>query len=36
MVGRWREIHPMMYALTVIAVGLLMIEHSEVFGLLHG
>jgi hypothetical protein len=25
-----------MYALTVIAVGLLMIEHSEVFELLQG
>jgi AGZA family xanthine/uracil permease-like MFS transporter len=34
MVGRRREIHPMMYALTVVAIGLLLIEHSEIFELI--
>ena len=26
-VGRWREIHPMMFALSAVAVGLLLLEH---------
>jgi AGZA family xanthine/uracil permease-like MFS transporter len=29
MVGRHREIHPMMYALALIAVGLLIVEHTK-------
>ena len=29
MVGRRREIHPVMYVLAVISVGLLMLEHAE-------
>lgn len=29
MVGRRREIHPMMYALALIAVGLLIVEHTK-------
>ena len=28
LVGRRREIHPVMYALSAIAVGLLLLEHS--------
>jgi AGZA family xanthine/uracil permease-like MFS transporter len=28
-VGRHREIHPMMYALSVVAVGLLLLEHAK-------
>ena len=29
-VGRRKEIHPVMYALAVIAIGLLLLEHSDV------
>jgi AGZA family xanthine/uracil permease-like MFS transporter len=29
-VGRRREIHPVMYALAVIAIGLLLLEHSDI------
>ena len=27
--GRRREIHPLMYALALVAVGLLLLEHAE-------
>ena len=26
--GRWREVHPIMYALGAIAIGLLALEHG--------
>jgi hypothetical protein len=26
--GRWREVHPIMYVLAAVSVGLLMLEHS--------
>jgi AGZA family xanthine/uracil permease-like MFS transporter len=29
MVGRRRDIHPMMYALALIAIGLLLVEHAK-------
>lgn len=29
MVGRWREIHPVMYVLALVAVGLLVLEHAK-------
>jgi AGZA family xanthine/uracil permease-like MFS transporter len=28
-VGRRKEIHPVMYALALVAIGLLLLEHSE-------
>ena len=29
MVGRWREIHPVMYILALISIGLLALEHGK-------
>jgi adenine/guanine/hypoxanthine permease len=35
LVGRRKEIHPVMYALAVIAIGLLLLEHSDVSRVLY-